>query len=154
MARLEYRLLDEPNGYPVLFYYDPINKDEILLRFACDYFVKGHLVYEKTSCAVEGDRYVIYVQRSSEEQAVDYLQTAAPRWGSLRMELREYREGTCEYPLLHTYYFRDEDDALLHLLSDYLYWNGQEWEKTSSEVDEDRQVYVYYARTAMGGGEA
>jgi hypothetical protein len=154
MARLEYRLLDEANGYPVLYYYDHIDKDEITLRFACDYFVKGHLVYEKTSCAVEADRYVIYVQRSREEQAIDFTHTAAARWGSIRMELREYRDGTHDYPLVHTYYFKDDDDAVLHLLSDFLYWKGCEWEKTSTEVDEDRQVYVYYARLTPQGGEA
>lgn len=146
MTRLEYRLLDETNQFPVLYYYEPIEKDEVSLRFACDYFVKGHMVYEKTSCAVEADRYVIYVKRSTEERAVDYAHTAAPRWGSIRMELREFSEGTHHYPLVHTYYFKDDDDAVLHLQSDYLYWNGREWEKTSTEVDEDRQVYVYYAQ--------
>ena len=27
---------------------------------------------------------------------------------------------------------------------------GQEWEKTSTEVDEDRQAYVYYCRKTGG----
>jgi hypothetical protein len=146
MARLEYRLLDDANGYPVLYQYDGIDKDEVSLRFACDYFVKGHIVYEKTSCAVEAGCYVIYVKPSAEEQAVDYAETAAPRWNCIQIELREFREGTCNYPLIHTYYFQNDDDALLHLQSDYLYLNGREWEKTSTEVDEDRHVYVYYAQ--------
>jgi hypothetical protein len=146
MARLEYRLLDETRGYPVLFYYDHIDRDEISLRFACDYLVKGHVVYEKTSCAVEPGCYVIYVKHSTDEQAVDYAQTAAARWGSIQLELREYKEGTAVYPLVHTYYFKDDDDALLHLQSDYLLLNGREWEKTSAEVDEDRRVYIYYAK--------
>jgi hypothetical protein len=148
VVRLEYRLLDEANGYPVLFYYDRIGKDEVSLRFACDYLVKGHVVYEKTSCAVEPGCYVIYVKRSTEEQAVDYEKTEAARWGSIQIELREYRDGVSVYPLVHTYYFKDDDDALLHLQSDYLYVDGREWEKTSTEVDEDRRVYVFYALPA------
>jgi len=146
MARMEYRLLDEARGYPVLFYYDNVNKDEVSLRFACDYLVKGHVVYEKTSCAIENGTYVIYVKRSTEEQAVDYAEAVSARWGSIQIEMREYQENARVYPLVHTFYFKDDDDALLHLQSDYLYVNGREWEKTSAEVDEDRQVYVYYAK--------
>ncbi len=148
MARLEYRLLDEANGYPVLFYYDRIDKDEVSLRFACDYLVKGHVVYEKTSCAIEQGTYVIYVRHSTEETAVDYAERPSVRWGSIQIEMREYRENTRLYPLVHTLSFKDDDDALLHLQSDYLYLNGREWEKTSAEVDEDRQVYIFYARPA------
>ena len=149
MARLEYRLLDEENGYPLLFYYDPIDRDEVSLRFACDYLVKGHVVYEKTSCAIEPHSYVIYVKRSAEEQAVDYAQEAVKRWGRIQVELREYKDGTANYPLVHTFSFKEDDDALLHLQSDYLFVNGTEWEKTSAEVDEDRHVYIYYARRAV-----
>ncbi|RNB70264.1 hypothetical protein [Brevibacillus panacihumi] len=148
MARLEYRLLDEAKGYPLLFYYDPIDKDEISLRFACDYLVKGHVVYEKTSCAIEPGCYVIYVKHSTEEQAVDYTHTAVRRWDSIQMELREFSAEATVYPLVHTYYFKDDDDALLHLQSDYLIHQGREWEKTSTEVDEDRHLYIYYAQLA------
>lgn len=146
MARLEYRLLDEAKGYPVLFYYDRVNKDEVSLRFACDYLVKGHIVYEKTSCAIESGCYVIYVKPSVEEHAVDYMEAVSARWGSIQIEMREYKEDARLYPLVHTFYFKDDDDALLHLQSDYLNLNGREWEKTSTEVDEDRHVYVYYAK--------
>jgi hypothetical protein len=148
LVRLEYRLLDEANHFPVLYHYSSIDKDEVSLRFACDYLVKGHMVYEKTSCAVEPDCYVIYVKPSAEEQAVDYEHTEVERLGKIRLELREYREGTFRYPLIHTYYFADDDDVLLHLQSDYLYLSGHEWEKMSTEVDEDRKVYVYYAKPA------
>jgi hypothetical protein len=148
MARLEYRLLDEGRGFPVLYYYDLIDKDEISLRFACDYFVKDRVVYEKTSCAIELPNYVIYVKPAEDEQVVDPGVLSAPRWGGIRIEVREFREGTSHYPVVHTYDFRDDDDALLHLQSDYLYLYGKEWEKTSTEVDEDRKVYVYYAKPA------
>ncbi|WP_134685963.1 hypothetical protein [Brevibacillus migulae] len=146
MARLEYRKLDEANHFPVLYYYDHIDKDEISLRFACDYFVKGREVYEKTSTAIEPHAYVIYVKRSEEEQAVTYTDAAGLRWGRVQIEVREYRENTAHYPLVHLYQFTEDDDALLLLQSDYITLGGKEWEKTSTEVDEDRKVYVYYAK--------
>ncbi|GAA3410211.1 hypothetical protein ACFFNY_22300 [Paenibacillus hodogayensis] len=145
MARLEYRLLDEKNGFPLLYYYDFIDKDEISLRFACDYLVKDRVVYEKTSCAIEPKAYVIYVKTAEDEQASGGGVELSGYRGGIRIELREYKAGTAHYPVIHVYQFQDDDDALLHLQSNYVHWNGQEWEKTSAEVDEDRKVYVYYA---------
>lgn len=149
MARLEYRLLDEANHFPVLYYYDQIDKDEISLRFACDYFVKGGVVYEKSSAAIEPAAYVIYVKPSAEEKVVPYTDAASLRWARVQIEVRHYQEHTSHYPLVQLFQFTDDDDALLHLQSDYLMLQGKEWEKTSTEVDEDRKVYVYYARPTM-----
>ncbi|MFT9849227.1 hypothetical protein [Aneurinibacillus sp. REN35] len=147
MARLEYRKLDEANGFPVLYYYDLIDKDEISLRFACDYFIKDGTVYEKTSCAIESSCYVIYVQIAEDERVVE--QPAAPprrRSLGIMMEVREFKEDTIHYPVVCTYTFKDDDDAILYLQSQFLYIYNREWEKTSTEIDEDRGVYVYYAQ--------
>lgn len=149
MARLEYRRFDEENGFPLLYYYDFIDKDEISLRFACDYLVKDGVVYEKTSCAIEPRAYVIYVKTAEEEQASAGGAELYGYRGGIRIELREYIEHTSRYPVVHVFQFQDDDDALLHLQSDYLWWDGTEWEKTSAEVDEDRKVYVYYAVRAQ-----
>lgn len=146
MARLEYRLLDEENGFPLLYTYDNISKDEIALRFACDYFVKDQKVFEKTSCAVESLNHIIYVIRNREEQVVEPGLVFAPHWRGIRMEVRHFREEADYYPVVHTYHFHEPGDALLHLMSHFLYFNGKEWEKTSTEVDENRKVYVYYAQ--------
>ncbi|MEF3305276.1 hypothetical protein [Paenibacillus sp. GYB003] len=145
MARLEYRLFDEERGFPLLYYYDFIDKDEVSLRFACDYLVKDRVVYEKTSCAIEPRAYVIYVKTAEDEQALASGTELPGYRGGIRIELRHFREEAAQYPVVHVFQFRDDDDALLHLQSDYLQWNGVEWEKTSAEVDEDRKVYVYYA---------
>ncbi|PYI52628.1 hypothetical protein [Paenibacillus flagellatus] len=146
MARLEYRLLDESRGFPLLYYYDFIDKDEVSLRFACDYLVKDRIVYEKTSCAIEPRTYVIYVKVAEEEDALAGGTELPGRWGGIRIELREYKEGASHYPVVRVLQFQDDDDALLHLQSDYLMLDGVEWAKTSAEVDEDRKVYVYYAQ--------
>lgn len=61
------------------------------------------------------------------------------------MELREYSEGTADYRLVETYRFADTLEAMLHVQANYLYAEGREWQRTSSEIDEDRETYVYYA---------
>ena len=43
----------QERNYPVLYYYNGMDKEEITLRFACDYLVKDQHVYEKMSCALE-----------------------------------------------------------------------------------------------------
>jgi hypothetical protein len=146
LAKLEYRLLDETRGFPVLYHYNHIDKDEISMRFACDYLVKDGLVFEKASCAIEYPNYVIYLKPAEDEKVVDFSAHSIPGWGGIKMELREFREGTANYPTINIYEFGDDDDALLHLQSDFLFASNQEWQKTSTEIDEDRRVYVYYAK--------
>lgn len=152
MPRLEYRLSDEKRGFPILYYYNGIDKEEISLRFACDYFVKDRHVYEKTGCAVEDGTYVIYVQRAEEERVLDSRLVFDPNWRGIRMEVRHFREDAAHYPVVHNFLFHSDEDALLHLLSDFLCIGGREWQKTSTEVDENRKVYVIYAKPSAEGG--
>ena len=152
LPRLEYRLLDPERNYPVLYYYNGMDKEEITLRFACDYLVKDQHVYEKMSCALEIGTYVIYVRRAEDEQVLDSQLVFAPDWEGIRMEVRHFREGTAHYPVVHTFHFHSDEDALLHLQCDFLFIDGQEWQKTSAEVDENRRVYVIYAQPAEEGG--
>ena len=149
MARLEYRLFDPEHEFPVLYFYENIPKYEVIMRFACDYFVKEMTVYEKTSCAIEADVHVIYVRVADDEHAGlnESLQSAGQ---GIVMEVREFNEEASRYPVMHVYHFTDGQDATLHLYSNFLYLNGEEWEKTSSEVDEDRKVYVIYAQRSKG----
>jgi hypothetical protein len=145
---LEYRLLDEVKGYPLLYYYENMEKGEVAARFACDYFIKDRVVYEKTFCAIEANIYVLYVLEDKETKVFE--QGVAPGQASdgMKLELRRFREDSAEHPLVHVFELTESQDALLHLLSDYLLWLGQEWRKTSVEIDEDRKVYVYYAEPA------
>ncbi|SDD97677.1 hypothetical protein SAMN02799630_04316 [Paenibacillus sp. UNCCL117] len=146
MARLEYRLYAESESmFPVLYEYDRIGRDEAALRFACDYFVKGGRVYEKTSCAVEAHTYVIYVKEASDERTMPWRRPDADGPRGIYMELREYREGMADYRLVETLQFADTLDLMLHMQANYLYAEEREWERMSTEVDEDRETYVFYA---------
>lgn len=147
MARLEYRLnVRSQDEYPVLYTYDGIAKQEIAMRFVCDYWVKKQVVYEMAFCAIADDTYVIYVNESDEEYAVDSTPFLAPRGREkeIAVELREHRDFSDRHPHRHTFYYASYEDALLCLKADFIKWDGTEWEKTSSEVDEDRLVYVFY----------
>lgn len=146
MARLEYRLFAEGGEtFPVLYDYGQIGRDEVALRFACDYFVKGGRVYEKTSCAVESDGYVIYVKEAEEERAIPWSRPDARGPRGICMELREFKEGVADYRLVETFRFPNTLEAMLHVQADYVYSEGREWQRTSAEIDEDRETYVFYA---------
>lgn len=61
-------------------------------------------------------------------------------------EIRHFIEDAEQYPLLFTYELKESKEVLLYLQSDFFIWSGKEWEKTSSEIDEDRKIYVLYAK--------
>lgn len=148
MARLEYRLLDEDQGYPVLYYYDNIDTGEIAARFACDKFIKGGAVYDKTSCAIDPLCYVLYVQESGKAQP-SAAADPSPAGGRVRIEVRQDGESPSPGLIIETFEFDDSIDVVLHLQCDYLYWLGEEWLRTMTVLDEDRKVYVCYAQKSQ-----
>lgn len=146
MGFLEYRRLDEEQGYPVLYTYDGIGLLEIAARFACDRFIKDGIVYEKTSSAIEPVTSVIYVQEAGKADPGD---KTPPALHGVRVELRQDWEGEPPGLLLQAFDFSDGAEVVLHLLCDYWFWLGEEWLRTLTVLDEDRKVYVYYAKRAV-----
>ena len=147
LKRLEYRLLDESKDYPILYYFLDMDELEVAARFACDYFVKEGVLYEKSSCAMEVLSCVIYVTKI-EEDITRYNENIRQTEKYIWLEIRHFIEEAEIYPLVFTYELRENKEVLLYLQSDYFIWSGQEWQKTSSEIDEDRKVYVLYAKPA------
>lgn len=145
LKRLEYRLLDESNHYPTLYTYQHIDELEIAARCTCDFFVKDGVLYEKTSCSMEVLVYVIYVKEVDNNVTV-YHDNIRDNGKKTRIEIRHFIEDVEQYPLLFTYELRESKEVLLYLQSDYFTWSGKEWQKTSSEIDEDRKIYVLYAK--------
>lgn len=143
MPKLEYRLFDQANGYPAIYYYDVIPREEIAVRFFCDYFIKAGKVYEKTSAAIEEPIHVIYVKECEDEFA-NNPKPVGLIGGYVILEVREYREDTENYRLIQTLEFSDLLELLLYVQSNYIVLNDVEWERTSTEIDEDRKVYVMY----------
>jgi hypothetical protein len=151
LVKLEYRLLDEKNDYPVVCFYDTISEHEVMARFACDFFIRGGVIYEKTSCAVEPQAYVIYALESGPANSALVMRNANK---GVRLEFRQ--DEKCQFPglLMQTYEYDSYIELILHLQSDYCYWQGAEWQKSSAVIDEDRMAYVYYARPNQQEGGA
>jgi len=148
MAQLEYRLFDEKKGFPALYHYDSISKDEIVMRFLCDYLVKDGVVYEKTSNVIEMTLFVIYVKLADDETPIPMNRQSKVGMGLIVMELREYREDAKEYPIIQNLELSTLTDIALIGQCNYLMIEGVEWEQTSLELDEDRQTYVLYVKRA------
>ncbi len=137
---LEYRLFKGNNSSEPLFHYEQIDLQQILARRGCDFYIKEGTVYKQTSSAIEGDWHVIYVTKHEEGEA-DKEEFNLN--GALQLELREFN-GRANHPILKKLEFDHHIDILAHIGSDYHYLDGLEWEKDSSEIDEDRRVYVLY----------
>lgn len=150
MPRFEYRLNDAAQDYPILYFYENMDEVESAMRFVCDYFVKDGKTWLKNASAISGMEYVMYMEEvpTDSAEAGNRAQKALP--SGIAVEVREYREGALDYPLIHQFAFNSQLQALAHLLADTLMLFGQEWEKTSTEVDEDRQAYIYYCRKTGG----
>ena len=144
MAQLEYRLLDEAKGYPALFGYESIPKEEVIARCLCDYFVKEGKVYVLTSSVKEEYLHVIYVQEEEEAKPNPPTPGQMTGMGYILLEIREFREENEFYPVLKTLELGNMQDLLLYAVSHYITFQDQEWERTSFEIDEDRQVYTLY----------
>ena len=150
MPRFEYRLNDESKGYPVLYYYEAMDDIEAAMRFICDYYVKEGKTYLKTASAVEPPNFVMYVEEVPDDASEDGNANNQALPSGIAVEVREYREGAVQYPLIHQFGFNSQVQAFSYLLADTMILFGQEWEKTSTEIDEDRQAYVYYCQKAKG----
>jgi len=150
MARLEYRVADADQSFPLLYYYEDIGIAEIAVRFTCDYFVKNGVTYAKTSCAALPPIYTIYIKKTEQQNWLDNPPPLKASKG-LKLELRQFLDNAAYFPEIHVFEVSNNMELLLLLKSDYIYWLGQEWQKTSSEIDEDRKVYVYYAALSSGG---
>ena len=161
MITLEYRLNDQEKGFPAIYHYSSIPKEELSLRLLCDYFTKDQKVYEKDSVALEDDfLYIIYVmevqqeiQQKIQEEVQQEIQQEIPIYppqtsglGYIVLELREFLEGKTIFPLIKTSEFNTLQDLLNYTLINNITINGLIWEKTSLEIDEDRKVYILYLR--------
>ena len=142
MARLEYRLLDEAKNYPVLYAYESISQGEVAARFICDRFVKESTAYERTSCAIEPDCFVIYVQPDAKGRVM--WPASATKTAGLPLEIAACGSGLLSAQRQLVLSFLTYEELQLQLLADYRMHQGEEWLKVSAELDEDRRAYVYY----------
>jgi hypothetical protein len=142
MPRLEYRLQNNPAE--LICHYDDIAVGELLLRNDSDWFVREGTIYERQRTEKRDDVHLIYVTLSDE--AAEPSEPAADNAQAFVVEIRQFEEGLTDYPLLHQQHCDSLLDVLLLLQTETITLNGQKWNKSSFELNEDRKMFVYYAQ--------
>lgn len=144
MYSLQYRLLDEGRGFPLLFDYN-VEIDELIARMSCQYLVKDDKEYKAVSNATESNGVnVIYVS-----EGTNRLFATERFYDGIGFEVREWKNDA-NTDVLHVKQFNTHYDALPILHSDYIYipqgGRQAEFELDSLEIDEVRRCYVYYGK--------
>ena len=137
---LEYRLWEGNEQYTPLYYYEKIDLEQILARRECEFFVKNGVTYKQVSAALEGDICVIYV-KIFEEGPIESVHLSSQ--GDLMLEIRELN-ALKNHPLVKTLHFERHIDILSVIGATYTFVDECEWLRDSTELDEDRMVYVLY----------
>lgn len=131
--------------------YHNITLEEIILRFSSEYWVKGNRVYQRINCSWDEEETVAMVdlEEDVEEDVLDSRIVFAPTWEGIRIEVRHYfeeiEEGK-EYPLIDRLQFVDPHQAMVVLMCDHIFLKKKKWIIVSTEVDENRKVYVLYVQ--------
>jgi hypothetical protein len=140
--KLEYRLDDETQNYPALWYYADITAAEATARMTCEFFVKAGETYAVSATTMDPDgTAVLYVKKEM------YPNEGEERhFSHIGFEVRELRgRGS---GLLETKELWEHEEVLTTLHSDFIYihQNGKflEFALDSREIDEDRRCYIYY----------
>lgn len=141
---LEYRLYDQESNFPVLYQYENMDSGEVSSRLLCDYFIKDGQVFEKVSTAVGPKEVILFVTEAEDEEVINEERVTCPDWEGIRLEIRHYKEGAVYYPVVKYLHFSSHGEVSLYLASDSFCVDGSEWRKTSTEIDENRKVFVIY----------
>ena len=142
--QLIYYLHDRGSYDPIYEYKkEKISEDEILARQLCTFFIKEGIQY-KLICnegSLNNDTETITVEK--DEVARDFYKEKSYPAG-IHMEFREYKYLQ-DMPLLHTQPLDSHWEAIKFLLKDIVHLPGiGECHVDSTEIDEDRQCYVFY----------
>lgn len=144
MNRLEYRMHDPEAGFPLLYSYESIDPGEVANRLLCDYFVKDDQVYERVSTAVGPAEMILFVREAEEEEVINREKVTRPDWEGIRLEIRGFKEEAVYYPVKKYLHFSSHAELSPYLQSECFCVDGSEWRKTSTEIDENRKVFVLY----------
>lgn len=141
---LIYYLHDRGSYDPIYEYKkEKISEDEILARQLCTFFIKEGIQY-KLICnegSLNNDTETITVEK--DEVARDFYKEKSYPAG-IHMEFREYKYLQ-DMPLLHTQPLDSHWETIKFLLKDIVHLPGiGECHVDSTEIDEDRQCYVFY----------
>jgi hypothetical protein len=135
---LEYRLENET----VLFHLTGLSETELEIRKMCDFYIKEGVVYSLRDLYAEPKLDIIYIAPDPEEKA----------YGGERVhndctfvELREFKgEESLYHPVVHVFSFHHLEQVLQFARQESVSFDGAVYTRSALELDEDRNVLVYY----------
>jgi hypothetical protein len=146
MKKLTYFIHDGKDNYEPLYEYTIPNVgiDEFYARQLCTYFIIKGTQYELISNEMVGDEEILVLEDRGKNNYV--LDEKSYRGMGIHVEFRRYKESE-NYKLLSAVPCRTHLDVIRFLLKDIVDVPGfGQMAVTSTEVDEDRGVYVLYVK--------
>lgn len=139
--------IDKGNGkYEPFYEYDAhsVGIDELYARQLCTYFIMRGQQYELISNEMEGDEEILVIKDRGRN--INVLDEKVYQGKGMNLEVRNFREEE-NYKLLSVIPCETHFDIIRYLLKDLVDVPdlGQK-QVTSTEIDEDRGVYVLYTK--------
>jgi hypothetical protein len=146
MKKMTY-FIDKGNGdYEPFYEYTvpAVGIDELYARQLCTYFIMRGRQYQLVSNEMEGEEDILVLQEIGRNITVE--SEVGFRGKGLHIEIRRFREEE-NYKLLALIPCKTHFDIIRYLLKDVVDVPGfGQMLMTSTEIDEDRGVYVIYVK--------
>lgn len=146
MKKLTYFIHDGKGNYNPLYEYSisAVGADELYSRQLCTYFIIKGSQYELISNEMDGDDEILVLEDRGRNHSV--VDEKGFRGHGIHVEFRRYKESE-NYKLLATIPCNTHFDVIRYLLKDVTDIPGiGQMAVTSTEIDEDRGVYVLYVK--------
>lgn len=146
MKKLTYFIHNGKGNYEPFYEYSLSNVgiDELYARQLCTYFIIKGSQYELISNEMDGDEDILVLENRGRNNAV--IDEKAYRGHGIHVEFRLYKESE-NYKLLTAVPCKTHLDVIRYLLKDVTDVPGYgQMAVTSTEIDEDRGVYVLYLK--------
>ncbi|MDF2038411.1 RNA helicase [Cytobacillus oceanisediminis] len=146
MKKLTYYIDKGEGEYEPFYEYSAqtVGIDELYARQLCTYFIMRGQQYELISSEMDGEEEILVIKDLGRNPHV--LDEKVFRGKGLNIEIRRYRVSE-NYKLLSTIPCQTHFDIIRYLLKDIVDIPGfGQKQVTSSEIDEDRGVYVLYIK--------
>lgn len=146
MKKLTYFIHNGKGKYEPFYEYaiPTVGMDEFYARQLCTYFIIKGTQYELVSNEMAGDEEILVLEERGKNNSV--LDEKNYRGKGIHVEFRRYRESE-NYRLITAVPCRTHLDVIRYLLKDIIdVPDFGQMAVTSTEVDEDRGVYVLYVK--------
>lgn len=124
----------------VLFSRKNLKNEELSARLITDYIVSNGVVYENIGSWVDD---VVRIKLKKLEEETTYP-NQSKKYNFRCVEYRKYEDDPSQRGVLHVLEKESTSDLLPHLLIFNLSLQGRPLKRCTSEIDEDREIFVVY----------